>query len=84
MDEVDDKVDMFNSLFINCIDTHAPVKKVKVTRPPAPWIQDPVIKELQRTRNNLRFEAHSKHDVNIWEKFRECRNHILQKSFVIQ
>ena len=76
MDDVDDKVNMFNSLFLGCIDTHAPLKRVKVTRPPAPWIHDPIIKQLQLSRNNLRYEAHQKNDSHIWEKFRESRNDV--------
>ena len=35
-DKPDDKIDVLNNLINQCISDHAPIKKVKFTRPPAP------------------------------------------------
>ena len=31
---------MINKLVTDCIADHAPIRKVKFTRPPAPWMKD--------------------------------------------
>ena len=36
LESPDDMVDALNSLVTECLDRHAPLKKVKLTRPPAP------------------------------------------------
>ena len=38
-DNVETKLDIFNSLILDCINKHAPLKKIKVTRPLSPWMQ---------------------------------------------
>ena len=38
-DDVETKLDIFNSLILDCINKHAPLKKIKVTRPLSPWMQ---------------------------------------------
>ena len=42
---------IFNKLVVDCINTHAPLRKVQLTRPVAPWINDPKIANLQRDLN---------------------------------
>ena len=32
MDSVDDRVDVFNDLFLTCLDNHAPIKTLKLKR----------------------------------------------------
>ena len=73
-DYIDDKLDLFNSLFISCLDRHAPLKKVKVTRSPAPWLKSEDIHHLQVRRNQLRYQAHQTKSENTWKKFRDVRN----------
>ena len=36
----------FNKLFLSCIERHAPLKRIKITRPQAPWMKDLVIGDL--------------------------------------
>ena len=36
IDDPDEKLEIFNDLLSECINNHAPLKRVKVTRPPAP------------------------------------------------
>ena len=51
-------VDALNSLMKDCLDRHAPLRRVKVSRPPAPWLQTEEIRQLQKDRDQLRAEAH--------------------------
>ena len=41
-----DKLDIFNTLIIECIENHAPLKRMKITRPPAPWLHQDEIRSL--------------------------------------
>ena len=72
----DDMVDAMNTLFTECLDRHAPLRKTKVTRSPAPWLNEPGIRELQTERDKLRTEAHRKADDESWAAFRAVRNKI--------
>ena len=45
---VDDKVCIFNRVVLALYDKHAPVKKVKLRRPPAPWITSAVRVAMRR------------------------------------
>ena len=47
------QVDMLSSLITECIDRHAPLRRTKVTRPPAPWMKELDIQQLQRERHTL-------------------------------
>ena len=58
LESQDDLVDAFYSLVTECLDRHAPLKKVKVTRPPAPWMASDEIRGTYET----------------WTAFRAVRN----------
>ena len=45
-DNVETKLDIFNSLILDCINKHAPLKKIKVARPLSPWMQSGKIRIL--------------------------------------
>ena len=47
-DETDDQVTILNKLILDCIEKHAPIKRVRLTRPVAPWIKDESIANLKR------------------------------------
>ena len=40
-DDPNDQIVMLNKLITDCIADHAPIKKVKFTRPTAPWMKGP-------------------------------------------
>ena len=52
---------------------------MKVTRPPAPWLADHEIRELQSQRNELRKKAHESDDPSLWDAFRSVRNNLKTK-----
>ena len=62
-DEPDDQIDVLNNRINQCISDHARNKKVKSTRPPAPWMKDPEIiiakKHLENLRNTSRDSNHT-------------------------
>ena len=39
-DELDDQFTVLNKLALDCIEKHAPIKRVTLTRPTAPWMKD--------------------------------------------
>ena len=47
-DDPDDQVAMLNKVITDCINIHAPLKRVKLTRPIAPWMHDLKSIELQK------------------------------------
>ena len=48
-------LDIFNSMSKSCIDTHAPLCRTKIARPPAPWLNTDDIEQLQNERNELSY-----------------------------
>ena len=65
-DDPDDQISCMNKLFRECIEQHAPLRKIKVTRPPAPWLNNDEIRHLQNCRNKLRKEAYSTGSEKAW------------------
>ena len=76
MESPDEKLDVLNTLITDCIDRHDPLRRVKVTRPPAPWMQSQAIRELQARRNYLRKQAHQDDSTESWRLFRTVRNEL--------
>ena len=74
LESQDDLVDAFYSLVTECLDRHAPLKKVKVTRPPAPWMASDEIREFQATRDKARAQACFSGTYETWTAFRAVRN----------
>ena len=74
LESPDDLVDLLYSLVTECLDRHAPLKKVKVTRPPAPWMASDEIREFQATRDKVRAQACCSGTYETWTAFRAVRN----------
>ena len=54
-----------------CLERHASLRRVRVTRPPAPWMDD---SQIQQLRDKFRKEAHQTGSQEYWEIFRDVRN----------
>ena len=58
IDDPNEKLSIFNDLLLDCINQHAPLKRTKFTRPPAPWMRDNAVVsswiELTNLRNLLK------------------------------
>ena len=72
----DEKLSIFNNLLLDVINKHAPIWRIKATRPPASWMNDPANKKLQNSRDISRFEAHQSQNPSIWDKFKETKREI--------
>ena len=75
-DEPDDKISVLNKLVNQCISEHAPMKRTKFTRPPAPWMKDPEIFKAKNVLDNLRTKSrdlnHS--ELTIRQNYQSARN----------
>ena len=74
-DEPNDKILVLNKLVNQCISEHAPIKRTKFTRSPAPWVKDleisgNVLHNLQTKSLDLN---HS--DLTVRQNYRTARNH---------
>ena len=75
-DEPEMQLDLLNKLIRECIDRHAPLRRTKVTRPPAPWMKDLDIQQLQRESHTLRKKARKGKSDAIWSMYRDKRNEL--------
>ena len=66
-DDRDDQVAILNKLITDCINIHAPLKTVKLTRLIAPWRHDPKIIKLQKELASQRETCHN-HETSINHK----------------
>ncbi|CAB3981747.1 Hypothetical predicted protein [Paramuricea clavata] len=73
MDNVDEKLTIFNEIFLNTLDKHAPVKTIKVRGNSCPFIT-PEIKASMIKRDQLHSLFRKTRDHYDWLNFREARN----------
>ncbi len=81
IDDPDEKLEIFTSMFKSFLEKHAPLRRVKITRPPAPWLNTDDIRQLQKERDRLIHLAHKTKCIstNVWSEFRDVRNKIKTK-----
>ena len=65
-----------NTLITSCLNRHAALKRVKVTRQPAPWMKELDIKALQQECQNLHIAAHRNNTEQTRGLFRNARNRL--------
>ena len=75
----DNQLAMPNKLILDCIDHHAPLKRTKFTRLPAPWMKQLDIIELQKECNKYRFLVDNIPGKQNWINFRNTRNKLKKK-----
>ena len=74
MEDREDKLDIFKTLVAECIDRHLPLKRIKCTRPPAPWLKGLHIQQHISERNRKRYLAHLTQKTSDWTTCRAVRN----------
>ena len=74
-DEFNDQVDVFNELFLEVLNQHAPIKRVKIKSKPNPFTT-PEIRQLMRTRDQWRKLAGKTNDPLHWNGFRFFRQEV--------
>ena len=74
-DDFNDQVDVFNELFLEVLNQHAPVKRVKIRSKPNPFIT-PEIRQLMRTRDQWRKLSGKTNDPLHWNGYRFFRQEV--------
>ena len=69
-DEPNDHLDVLNNLINQCISDPASTKKLKVTRPPAPWMKNP--NHFENLRNTSRNSNHT--EPSARQSYQAARN----------
>nr|XP_049696266.1 uncharacterized protein LOC126054490 [Helicoverpa armigera] len=72
-DSVNDKVTIFNNLVNKLYDVHAPIKKVRIKRPPAPWMTSLIKIAMRRRDRAFRKFKRERTDEN-WALYKAARN----------
>ncbi|XP_066928359.1 uncharacterized protein [Clytia hemisphaerica] len=75
-DNTSDKVNALNKLITECIDRHAPVRKIKLTCPSSPWMKDLDVRDLQRQKNELRVNSKNNRNNEQLDQLRNVRNNL--------
>ena len=81
-EEPEDQISLLNKLFSDCLERHAPTRRVKLTRPIAPRMKDPTIvsdcQELELSRIKSRDSKNPKeHQYRTFTNFIELRSNPL-------
>ena len=50
-DDPNVQLELLNNFLVECIDRHAPLRRVRFTRPPAPWTETEEIRSLQTKKD---------------------------------
>jgi hypothetical protein len=73
--DVDDKLYLFNQLFINTLNDHAPIKHIRVKGRPQPFINKD-IKLLMKLRDKMLKIFRATHNTEDWVKHKSLRNSV--------
>ena len=90
-EEPEDQISTLNKLFTDCLESHAPTRRVKLTRPIAPWMKDPTIVsdrqqlELSRikssdSKNPKEHQKYMEHKKKYKKTVKDKKNTFLQKA----
>ena len=74
-DDLDDQVHVFSSLFLDVLNDHAPIKRIKIKSRPNPYIT-PEIRQLMRTRDKWHKSAIKTKDQLHWNAYRFFRQEV--------
>ena len=77
-DDPEDQASIFNKLIVECINTHAPLRKVKLTKPVAPWMNDPKITNFQKDLDTQHTIYHNHKSCSNHANYRNTRNKLKQ------
>ena len=78
MDDANVMLDHFNEQFLHVMETHAPVKTVRIKHRSCPFISTE-IRDLMQYRNNLLRTARSTKSTTDWEIYRKLKKEVKSK-----
>ena len=70
-EEPEDQISALNKLFTDCLESHAPTRRVKLTRPIAPWMKNPTIISDRQKLELSRIKSHDSKNPNEHQKYLE-------------
>jgi hypothetical protein len=70
----DTQVELLTYLTCECLERHAPLRRTKISLPPAPWLKDPHVQQLQMECHNLRSRTRNEKSEQLWTQYRGERN----------
>ena len=73
-DDPNDQLYMLNELIVSCINQHVPLRRVKLTRSPAPWMADLNIQALQQQKDNQRLIANQSNKESGKQLHKDTKN----------
>ena len=82
-EEPEDQISILKKLFSDCLESHAPTRRVKLTRPIAPWMKDPTIvsdrQKLELSRIKSRDSKNPKEHQKYLEDKKQYKKTIKDK-----
>ena len=69
-----DQVTILNKLILDCIEKHAPVKRIRLTRPVVLWMKDESIVNLKTQLEHHRQKARTSKEENGRKNYQVTRN----------
>nr|CAH7740149.1 unnamed protein product [Callosobruchus chinensis] len=73
--DIDAKVNILSNNILNLFDKHAPYKRVKVSKPKAPWLTQN-LREAIKCRDKALIKFKRSRDPEDWEAYRLLRNQV--------
>ena len=73
-DEPDDQFTILNKLILDSIEKHALIKRIRLTRPVAPWMKDESIVNLKIQLQHHRHKARASKEENDRKNYQVSRN----------
>ncbi len=75
-DDIDEQVNILNTIFISCLNQVAPMTTKYINRPPAPWI-DKELKDNMKYRDNLQGQLKlDRHNTKLYNKYKEEKKRV--------
>lgn len=73
LDDVDELVNTFNEYILSVFDVHAPLKTIRISKPKAPWLTDPLKIMIKTKKAALSKYKRTKSNAD-WQEYKNIRN----------
>jgi hypothetical protein len=77
-EDVDDRWECWKKLFLEVLNSHIPLRKLRVRRKSLPWV-DEHIRELMKKRTHLQKLAKKTKQEEDWDLYRQMRNKVFSE-----